>query len=92
MRRTIPIVGALALVAVSALLPVSPPPAGAADGIVELPVAFQVNNHNHSSVPCPADGRDYTVNGHIVAPAAAVRSGGLAGLVRPRRGPMSLIG
>jgi pimeloyl-ACP methyl ester carboxylesterase len=72
MRRTIPIVGALALVAVSALLPVSFPPAGAADGIVELPVAFKVNNHNHSSVHCPADGKDYTVNGHIVAPAAAL--------------------
>ncbi|MCA1843913.1 MAG: alpha/beta hydrolase, partial [Actinobacteria bacterium] len=67
MRRPIPILGALALVAATALLPPATKPAGAADGIVELPVAFKVNNHNHSSVPCPADGKDYTVQGHIVA-------------------------
>ncbi|HET9770526.1 MAG TPA: alpha/beta hydrolase [Acidimicrobiia bacterium] len=74
MRRTIPILGALALAAGAALLPAVTPPAGAApDGtIVELPVAFEVNNHNHSSVQCPADGKDYTVKGHIVAPAAAL--------------------
>jgi pimeloyl-ACP methyl ester carboxylesterase len=72
MRRTIPILGALALVAATALLPAATTPAGAAGGIVELPVAFKVNNHNHSSVPCPADGNDYTVKGHVVAPAAAL--------------------
>jgi len=69
MRRTIPILGALALTAATAFLPAGTAHAGIGDGVVELPVAFEVNNHNHSSVPCPADGRDYTVKGHIVAPA-----------------------
>ncbi|HYH51733.1 MAG TPA: alpha/beta hydrolase [Acidimicrobiia bacterium] len=72
MRRTIPILGALALAAATAVIPAATPPAGAADDIVELPVAFKVNNHNHSLVPCPADGKDYTVKGHIVAPAKAL--------------------
>jgi pimeloyl-ACP methyl ester carboxylesterase len=72
MRRSIPILGALALAAATAVFPAATRPARAADGVVELPVAFKVNNHNHSSVPCPADGKDYTIKGHIVAPAAAL--------------------
>jgi pimeloyl-ACP methyl ester carboxylesterase len=74
MRRTIPIVSALALAAVSALLPVSTRSAGAADGVVDLPVSFAVKNTNTSRVPCPSDGKAYTVKGHIVAPAAALES------------------
>ena len=80
MRRTIPILGALALAAASALLPAATPSAGAADDIVELPVAFAVNNHNHSLVACPADGKDYTVKGHIVAPAEALDGANVATL------------
>jgi pimeloyl-ACP methyl ester carboxylesterase len=72
MRRSIPILGALALAVTTVVLPAATPTAGAADGIVELPVAFKVNNHNDSSVPCPSDAEDYTVKGHIVAPAAAL--------------------
>jgi pimeloyl-ACP methyl ester carboxylesterase len=72
MRRTIPILGVLALAATTVLVPAVTPPAGAAADVVELPVAFKVNNHNHSSVPCLADGKDYTVKGHIVAPATAL--------------------
>jgi hypothetical protein len=71
MRRTIPILGALALAVSTAVIPATPP-AGAADDIVELPVTFKVNNHNHSLVPCPADGKDYSIAGHIVAPAKAL--------------------
>lgn len=40
-----------------------------AGGVVELPATFEVTNRNGSRVPCPADGRQYTVRGHVVAPA-----------------------
>ena len=48
-------------------------PASAAT--VELPVAFEVTNTNTSRVPCPSDGRSYTVSGHLVAPEAELASG-----------------
>ncbi len=40
--------------------------------IIEVPVAFTVQNVNRSAVPCPADGRPYTVRGSLVLPAGAV--------------------
>jgi pimeloyl-ACP methyl ester carboxylesterase len=47
-------------------------------GAVELPVSFEVKNTNTSHVPCPSDGRSYTVSGHLVAPRAALDSGSQA--------------
>lgn len=51
-------------------------PAGAR-GPVELPVSFRVTNANTTSVPCPvpADGRGYTVRGHITAPRGVAAKG-----------------
>src|SRR5947208_14579125 len=40
--------------------------------IVDVPVAFQVQNTNTSRDPCPSDGRSYVVRGHITGPRAAV--------------------
>jgi pimeloyl-ACP methyl ester carboxylesterase len=45
--------------------------AGSASGssaIVDLPVAFGVENANTSGVPCPSDGAHYTVRGDLVGP------------------------
>ncbi|HUR73838.1 MAG TPA: alpha/beta hydrolase [Sporichthya sp.] len=52
-------------------------PAQAADPVqvVELPISFAVKNTNHTSVPCASDGKDYTVNGVIVGPKAALAGG-----------------
>lgn len=41
-----------------------------------IAVEFSVVNQNRSLVPCRADGKSYTVRGHLVAPASS--------LVRPR--------
>lgn len=46
-----------------------------ASGVIETPVAFQVRNVNRSKVACHADGKTYTVNGHLVAPAGTVGAG-----------------
>lgn len=73
MRRTVPFLGALALAAASTFVPVGKAGAGPA-GVVDLPVAFSVKNTNTTQVPCPSDGKDYTVKGHIVAPAGALDS------------------
>ena len=43
--------------------------------LVDMPVRFTVANVNRSLVPCPADGRSYVVEGHVVAPRAALRRG-----------------
>jgi pimeloyl-ACP methyl ester carboxylesterase len=45
---------------------------------VELPVSFEVTNTNTSRVPCPSDGRSYTVSGHLVAPDAVLGAGSRA--------------
>jgi len=71
MRRTVPVLGALALAAAATLLPGAPASADHLK-VVELPVAFSVKNTNTTPVPCLSDGLDYTVKGHIVAPAAAL--------------------
>jgi pimeloyl-ACP methyl ester carboxylesterase len=70
-------IGALLAVSV-AWMSWSGPPAqaastqGAASGIVEVPVAFQVVNTDTSGAPCnparPSDGRRYTVRGHLTGP------------------------
>jgi pimeloyl-ACP methyl ester carboxylesterase len=52
--------------------------APASASAVELPVSFEVDNTNTSRVPCPSDGRSYTVSGHLVAPQAGLRSGSRA--------------
>ncbi|MDQ3936728.1 MAG: alpha/beta hydrolase, partial [Actinomycetota bacterium] len=39
--------------------------------IVDVPVAFEVENVNRSRVPCSADGARYQARGHLVMPAAA---------------------
>jgi pimeloyl-ACP methyl ester carboxylesterase len=38
-------------------------------GTLEIPVTFTVRNTNTSMVPCAADGKTYTVSGHLVGPA-----------------------
>ena len=43
--------------------------------IADAHVHFTVDNVNRSAVPCPADGKRYTVSGHIVGPAARIRDG-----------------
>jgi pimeloyl-ACP methyl ester carboxylesterase len=40
--------------------------------IVDLPVAFEVENVNRTSVPCQADGRRYPIAGHLMAPRSAL--------------------
>lgn len=73
MRKTVQLVAALALAATSAVVSTGAAGAGPA-GVVDLPVSFAVKNTNTSSVPCPSDGKGYTVKGRIVAPAAALAS------------------
>lgn len=43
-----------------------------AERVREVPVEFTVVNQNRSPVACPADGRSYTVRGHLVAPPRAL--------------------
>jgi hypothetical protein len=40
--------------------------------VVDLPVAFAVNNTNSSRSPCPSDGAHYTVRGHLTGPRSAI--------------------
>ena len=50
-----------------------PAPAVAEPGpTAEVDVSFTVRNTNGSTVPCPADGRTYTVSGTLVGPADAL--------------------
>lgn len=44
------------------------------NAVESLPVSFQVVNRNDSNVPCLADGKTYTVRGHLVGPAADLRN------------------
>ncbi len=41
----------------------------------EIPVSFTVRNTNTSRVPCTADGRTYTVKGHLIGPADRLNAG-----------------
>lgn len=40
--------------------------------VESLPVSFRVANTNSSGLPCPSDGRTYTVRGHLTGPRAAL--------------------
>src|SRR6266480_3482607 len=48
--------------------PASGARAAPAPHVVELPVAFQLQNTDTSGAACPADGNGYTVRGHITGP------------------------
>ncbi|MFI6578247.1 alpha/beta hydrolase [Nocardiopsis sp. NPDC050513] len=50
-------------------------PAGPAvlpEGVVDLPVEFTVDNVNRTRGQCSSDGEEYTVRGHLTAPAAVL--------------------
>jgi pimeloyl-ACP methyl ester carboxylesterase len=64
----------LAAAALSVAAPVAPQ-ARADSNIVDVPLEFTVANVNHTEVPCVADGRVYTVRGHLTAPAAQLSAG-----------------
>jgi pimeloyl-ACP methyl ester carboxylesterase len=66
MRRVVVLVLVIAGFSVSAPAVAEPTPAAA------IEVSFTVRNTNRSGVPCPSDGRTYTVRGTIVGPAAAL--------------------
>jgi|SRR5947209_2049146 len=63
-----------ALLAAATLM--QPAASARAAGVVDLPVSFAVQNTNTSAVPCPSDGRAYTVRGHLTAPASAFAAPG----------------
>src|SRR2546423_129266 len=55
----------------------SAPTATAAAGeMVDLPVAFRVDNTNSSRLPCHSDGKTYVVRGHLTGPRAAIAGPG----------------
>lgn len=58
------------LAAAFALLPATS--AAAARTVVDVPVAFTVQNTNTSQVPCASDGSSYVVRGHLTGPRAAI--------------------
>lgn len=66
MRRVVVFVLVLAGFAVPAPATAEPGPTA------EVDVSFTVRNTNRSSVPCPSDGRTYTVRGTLVGPADAL--------------------
>jgi pimeloyl-ACP methyl ester carboxylesterase len=77
--RLVPVARALLLLtcglAVIGLTPPGKAAAGSASGsnaIVDLPVAFSVENTNSSGAPCPSDGAQYTVRGDLVGPRWAL--------------------
>jgi pimeloyl-ACP methyl ester carboxylesterase len=74
MRRRILALVAVALAASLLALPTTAAPSSAAEPIVELPVTFNVQNTNHTPVPCLSDNKTYAVKGHIVAPASALET------------------
>ncbi|HEX8647952.1 MAG TPA: alpha/beta hydrolase [Thermoleophilaceae bacterium] len=43
--------------------------------IVDVPVAFDVDNVNRTAVPCPSDGKRYEIAGHLMAPRAVLDAG-----------------
>ena len=50
-----------------------PESALAADqSVVDVPVAFLVDNTNTSRDPCPSDGKPYVVRGHLTGPRSAI--------------------
>ena len=43
--------------------------------LLDVPVAFEVENVNRTSVPCQPDGKRYTIAGHLMAPRSALETG-----------------
>ena len=63
----------IALVAVAAVQGGTTATAPAASsGIVDVPVAFSVQNTFPLRDPCPSDGKPYVVRGHLTGPRAAI--------------------
>src|SRR4051794_37871838 len=50
----------------------TPAAASASSRIIDVPVAFRVQNTNTSQVPCASDGATYVVRGHLTGPRAAI--------------------
>src|SRR3954467_4240892 len=50
----------------------TPAAASASSRIVDVPVAFRVQNTNTSQVPCASNGATYVVRGHLTGPRAAI--------------------
>ncbi len=85
-RRRLPLfataltAAALALPGAVGIASASPAPAPTASvtdnaaGTTGAAVSFQVRNVNRSKVPCHADGKTYTVNGHLVGPVGTLAS------------------
>ena len=75
-RRTLGVVVVAGLLSMAvAAVAVAP---AMADGIVQVPVAFQVKNTNTSQAPCTIglpDGATYTIRGHISGPQSSLTSG-----------------
>jgi hypothetical protein len=57
--------------ALSLAAPAAPAAAQAGD-VADLPVSFQVRNTDTSALPCPSDGAEYSVRGHLVGPRSAL--------------------
>ncbi len=79
LRKMLLTAAGAAVVAVAAAVPAFaggtngvPPLATPPEHVVQVPVSFTVHNTNQTPVPCAADGRTYTVRGHIVAPEGAL--------------------
>src|SRR3954452_24623414 len=53
-----------------------PTAASASSRIVDVPVAFRVQNTNTSQVPCASDGATYVVRGHLTGPRSAIEGPG----------------
>lgn len=59
-----------AAIVLAALAPL--PSRATSDGVVDVPVAFQVLNTNTTVTKCQPDGKPYTIRGDLVAPADAL--------------------
>lgn len=75
LTRTCTAVVALLCLLGLAAVPLAATPAAASaegegDAVVDVPVSFTVTNVNRSKAACPADGRTYTVRGHLTGPAS----------------------
>ena len=62
--------------AAASLVAVTPAPAADVDAVVNIPVAFEVQNTNTSDVPCASDGETYTVRGRLVGPRSVFEGSG----------------
>lgn len=80
---SVALLGASAAVVASTVGPATAAPARghapsyqrADDAVGQWPISFRVRNVNRSKVPCASDGKTYTVRGHLVGPASAIRYG-----------------